>query len=63
MISKELKIEEENRKFWRNMKELDEMSCKTKRINGFPCSKEICDRYNTDRCLHPEKADFPAKRQ
>ncbi len=62
MTVEESKIQEENQKYWKNMRELDESSCERKRINGFPCSKEICEKFSTFKCLHPEKAEFPAKR-
>lgn len=53
---------EEDQKFFRNMHELAEKDCARKRSNGFPCSKESCEKYGESRCLHPEKAGFPAKR-
>lgn len=53
---------EEDQKFFRNMHELAEMDCTRKRSNGFPCSKELCEKYGESRCLHPEKAGFPVKR-
>ena len=56
------KLQEENEKFWRNMREMEERSCASKRFGVFPCCKEICDKYDTPKCLHPKEAGFPAKR-
>lgn len=55
-------LEEENRKFLRNMYEMAERECARKRSNGFPCSRENCQKFKTLKCMHPEKAGFPAKR-
>lgn len=54
-------LDEEDQKFWRNMNEMKERSCDRKRAGGMPCSM-VCDKYNTTKCIHPEKAGFPAKR-
>ncbi len=56
------KQDDEHQKFLQNMRELGERDCVQKRSNGFPCSKVSCEKYDTSRCLHPEKAGFPAKR-
>ncbi len=62
MTEVEEKIAKENRKFWRNIRRKEEAQCERKRNSGMPCSKEICEKYDTSKCIHPELAGFPAKR-
>lgn len=56
------RMDEEEQKFWRNMRDMEERECKNKRWTGFPCYQNNCPKYGTDDCLHPEKAGFPAQR-
>ena len=53
---------EENQEFWRNIRRREEVKCERKRNGGMPCSKEICEKYDTSKCIHPELAGFPPKR-
>jgi len=55
------KLDLENQRFWRNMREMEKRSCERKLSSGMPCGM-VCDKYNTTKCICPEKAGFPAKR-
>ena len=52
-------LEEENRKYLRNMYELQEQSCLNRLNARMDCY--TCTSYGTSKCMHPEKI-FPAKR-
>ena len=57
MTRAEEKLTEENAKYWRKLREMEEQACANKRNSGLGC-QNYCAYNGTAKCLHPEKA-FP----